>query len=170
MSKYTFEIYLDTSNSDLYNMYHQKYIEPEHISSDSGLDLYFPDTITVPANSTMMIDLKVTIILTTPGLFTMRHDYRFMNTHGYLVLPRSSIYKTSLRMANSVGLIDCEYRNTLKVVVDNIKNEDFIIEKGTRLFQCTTPTLDSFKVDLLDNNKLNINTNRGLGGFGSTGV
>ena len=40
--------------------------------------------------------------------------------HGYYLYPRSSIVKTGLRLANSVGIIDAGYRGEIIAVVDNI--------------------------------------------------
>jgi len=125
-------------------------------SSDSGWDLHFPSAVTVAAGETKIIDLRISIDA---------RDGEGAET-AFWITPRSSIYKTPLRMANSVGLIDKGYRGTLKVVVDNIKGEDYTIEKGERLFQVVGKDLkpwDWESVETLDE------TERGDGGFGSTG-
>ena len=74
--------------------------------------------------------------------------------------------KTPLRLANSVGIIDAGYRGNIMGIVDNISQEDFRIEAGSRMFQLCSPVLGpiSFQMsqDLSD-------TSRGEGGFGSTG-
>ena len=73
-------------------------------------------------------------------------------------------------MANSVGLIDAGYRNTLKVAVDNISNITYSIKKGSRLFQICEASLRpvawSRKEHIVDI----CVPKRGEGGFGSTGV
>ncbi|GMH58759.1 hypothetical protein TrST_g5227 [Triparma strigata] len=125
-------------------------------SSDSGWDLHFPSAVTVAAGETKIIDLRISIDA---------RDREGAET-AFWITPRSSIYKTPLRMANSVGLIDKGYRGTLKVVVDNIKGEEYTIEKGERLFQVVGKDLkpwDWESVETLDE------TERGDGGFGSTG-
>ena len=70
-------------------------------------------------------------------------------------------------MANSMGIIDSTYRGELIVALDNISNEFVTIEAGKRLFQICSCDLTPFerveKVDSLDE------TERGSGGFGSTG-
>ena len=86
-------------------------------------------------------------------------------TSGYYLYPRSSISKTPLRLANSVGIIDASYRGTLKVVVDNNSDELVRIKKGDRLFQLCMPNLEPFDVVFGTVNRL---TERGEGGFGST--
>jgi len=81
--------------------------------------------------------------------------------------PRSSISKTPLRLANSVGIIDSGYRGELQAPVDNFSCQKYIVEEGQRLFQiCSgdlTPFFNIKIVDSLDQ------TDRGAGGFGSTG-
>ena len=68
-------------------------------------------------------------------------------------------------MSNSVGIIDAGYRGNIMVSLDNISDETFLIEKGQRLFQICSPTLDSITMELTD--RLS-DTSRGEGGFGST--
>lgn len=182
-----FKLYIDfNNNSDLKKMYLKHYgvyigggfisgLKPDplqdkikYISKDSGLDLFFPDTITIPANSTVMIDLKVIVLLKKDNSTNMLNNFKYSP---YLLLPRSSITKTPLRLANSIGLIDSGYRNTLKVVVDNIKSENYTIEKGTRLFQCVASDLKEFNLKCIkDISLLDTKSYRGLGGFGSTGI
>ena len=85
----------------------------------------------------------------------------------YYMYPRSSIIKTPLRIANSVGIIDRGYRGNLMACFDNISDEDYTIVKGTRLIQICSPYLDSISFSLKDNLS---ETSRGSGGYGSTGV
>jgi dUTP pyrophosphatase len=88
------------------------------------------------------------------------------HTMSYWLLPRSSISKTSLRMSNSIGLIDEQFLGQIGAYVDNISNEDVFIEKGTRLFQIVSPTLTPLVIKLTDSFK---ETERGTKGFGSSG-
>jgi dUTP pyrophosphatase len=124
---------------------------------DSGLDLFFPETIIVESHSTLLVDLKIQC----EGF----HDNEDKNVSYYLY-PRSSISKTSLRMANSVGIIDAGYRGNIMVAVDNINSESYTIEKGQRLFQICGPTLEPVKMIISDDLS---NSQRGSNGFGSTG-
>ena len=68
-------------------------------------------------------------------------------------------------MSNSIGLIDSEYTGEIKVAVDNIKNYDYTINKGDRLFQIIHPSCNPLQIKLVD--KLR-ETKRGENGFGST--
>ena len=85
----------------------------------------------------------------------------------YMVTPRSSISKTPLRMSNSVGIMDSGYRGEIKVPVDNFSNDEYIIEKHSRLFQVINSTLDEIELQIVNNLSDSV---RGSGGFGSTGV
>jgi len=97
----------------------------------------------------------------------------------YILIPRSSISKTPLRMSNSVGLIDADYTGELMAPVDLLENTSLPfhytvqtpgffhdIKKGTRLFQIVAPGFVPFTIKLVDELR---NTERGSGGFGSSG-
>ena len=76
--------------------------------------------------------------------------------------------KTKFRLANSVGIIDSGYRGFLGAVLDNISNEPQNTETN-RLLQICSPTLQPFLVSIVNNEKELGSTERGCGGFGSTG-
>jgi dUTP pyrophosphatase len=85
---------------------------------------------------------------------------------GILLFPRSSISKTPLRLANSIGLIDPCYRGNIIAAITNTSNTDYTVTKGTRLVQLVMQHLYPFNINWLD--ALD-ETERGAGGFGSTG-
>ena len=98
---------------------------------------------------------------------------------GYYLYPRSSIVKTPFRLSNSVGIIDSGYRGEIMAVVDNIDsaNNDMKVciskymTPMTRMFQICSPTLEPFLVEIVDTEEaLGSSTERGNGGFGSTGL
>lgn len=68
-----------------------------------------PKEYTIPAHSSLMIDLEI------------KCEPQFKS--GYYLLPRSSIYKYSVNMINSIGLIDYQYRGSLKVNVFNYSDK-----------------------------------------------
>ena len=84
----------------------------------------------------------------------------------YLLMPRSSIAKTPLRLSNSIGLIDSGYRGEIMAAVDNIKKEDYTVDPGQRLFQLVAMDGAPIHFELVDELS---DTSRGSGGFGSTG-
>jgi dUTP pyrophosphatase len=88
---------------------------------DAGLDLYVLDNIQFEPGETKAIKL---------GISCESEDGK-----AYYLFPRSSISKTPLRMANSIGLIDGGYRGEIIAMCDNIKSDVYTAEKGQRLFQ-----------------------------------
>jgi len=86
----------------------------------------------------------------------------------YWMLPRSSISKTPLRMANSVGLIDAGYRGPLLAMLYST-GVDVSVAFGDRYFQIAGPELQPFeRIEIVDTIPGGA-TIRGDGGFGSTG-
>ena len=83
-----------------------------------------------------------------------------------LIFPRSSIIKQGLSMSNAVGVIDSDFRNEMSAVF--YKNSDSEVYKpGDRVCQLVImpiPAIEFIEVDELSE------TDRGAGGFGSTGV
>ena len=83
------------------------------------------------------------------------------------IAPRSSIgAKTGLRLSNSIGIIDADYRGEIGVLYDNISDSDYEIKAGDRIAQMWVERVERFKpvtVDILPA------TERGDGGFGSSG-
>ena len=103
-----------------------------------------------------------------------QNQYTYYNT-GYYMYPRSSLSKTPLRLANSVGIIDSGYRGPLIGMFDMIyrgtshPNTSYIISKYDRLLQICAPNLCPILVKWTEDvSDLGI-TSRGEGGFGSTG-
>jgi dUTP pyrophosphatase len=85
----------------------------------------------------------------------------------FWLAPRSSIYKTGLIMANSIGVIDSSYRGELKAPVWSITHCSKV-NTGDRLFQIVAPDMGWIRhVRIV--NELPPST-RGTGGFGSTGL
>ena len=84
----------------------------------------------------------------------------------YYLFPRSSISKTPLRLSNSIGLIDAGYRGEIMAPCDNIKDIEYTVEEGQRLFQLVASDSSPISFSLVDELS---ETSRGTGGFGSTG-
>lgn len=163
-------LYIKTLNEEIKEKYtdHSTYHD-----GDSGLDLFVPETITIPAWSTVFIDhqIQCEMVKRMPnpqlrgGISHMKIEYDSYN-ETYLLHPRSSISKTPLIMANSCGIIDAGYRGNIIGAVKNVSNNDYIVEKGTRLFQICQKAYEPFSFKLVDELS---QTTRGTGGFGSTG-
>ena len=128
------------------------YVTHKHFhEGDSGIDLFCPEEMTIQPGETATINFGI----------------KCEANSGYYLYPRSSISKTPLRMANSVGIIDMGYRGNIMAKVDNIKNIPYTINKGSRLFQIVSPSLLSIKLQIVDSLT---ETTRGESGFGSTGI
>ena len=84
------------------------------------------------------------------------------------VRPRSGLaLKHGVTVLNSPGTIDADYRGEVKVILANLGNEAFAIERGMRIAQMVIARhamVEWNKVEDLDE------TERGAGGFGSTGT
>lgn len=119
---------------------------------DAGLDLYTPEKIIFKPGETKGIKLQISC--------------ESLDGKAYYLFPRSSISKTPLRMSNSIGLIDGGYRGEIMAMCDNIKDFEYIVEKGQRLFQLVATDSSPIEYELKDELS---NTTRGSGGFGSTG-
>lgn len=120
-------------------------------STDAGMDL-----VAVSMNDTdEYIEYDTGIALEIPK--------------GYvgLVFPRSSVSKLDLVQANSVGVIDSSYRNSIKVRFKKLKDNGVCVyvpgERIAQLIILPYPMIGFNEVEKLSD------SDRGLGGFGSTG-
>lgn len=119
-------------------------------NEDVGLDIPMPVSVTVPPKS---------------KAYTVDLGFKAEQNHGYMLVPRSSISKTPLRLANSIGIIDKSYRGKVMVKVDNSSGNSFTMNEGSCYFQIVAfnGVLPEYKlVDKISD------TSRGSGGFGST--
>ena len=84
------------------------------------------------------------------------------------VRPRSGLaFKKGITVLNSPGTIDADYRGEISVILVNLSDEEFVIEDGERVAQMVIAKheqADWIEVETLEE------TERGAGGFGSTGV
>ena len=84
------------------------------------------------------------------------------------IRPRSGLAaKNQISVLNTPGTIDADYRGELKVILINLSDKIFVVEKGLRIAQmvlCPVVKANLREVEFLEDTK------RGTGGFGSTGV
>lgn len=84
------------------------------------------------------------------------------------VRPRSGLaFKSGITVLNSPGTIDADYRGEVGVILINLSNEPFTIQDGERIAQLVVNKCEQAEFYLVD--ELTV-TERGEGGFGSTGV
>jgi len=132
---------------------------PKYETSDSaGMDLYAAlgdgESVTLGALERAMIPTGLAMAL------PHRHEAQ--------VRPRSGLAaKNGVTVLNSPGTIDADYRGEVKVILVNLSNESFTVERGMRIAQMVIAPVTQgewTEVETLDE------TERGAGGFGSTGV
>ena len=83
------------------------------------------------------------------------------------VRPRSGLAaKHGIAVLNAPGTIDSDYRGEVQVILINLGNEDFIIENGDRIAQLVIAPVTRARVEIAAGLS---ETDRGAGGFGSTG-
>ena len=84
------------------------------------------------------------------------------------IRPRSGLAaKSQISVLNTPGTIDADYRGELKVILINLSNKVFVVEKGLRIAQMVLCPV--VKATLKEVAELE-NTERGSGGLGSTGI
>ena len=84
------------------------------------------------------------------------------------VRPRSGLaFKSQVTVLNSPGTIDSDYRGEIGVILINHGNKDFVVSGGDRIAQLVLQPV--FQMEFEEAEELN-ETERGTGGFGSTGV
>jgi dUTP pyrophosphatase len=129
------------------------YQDRNSTSGNSGYDLFVPEDVIVQPGQTLFLDHRVSA--------------RTICGSGFYLYPRSSISRTPLRLVNSVGIIDPNYRGGLIAAVQNTGSEPYIIQRGQRLVQVCLPDLRPFRVFFVDGLD---ETARGGAGFGSSGL
>ena len=83
------------------------------------------------------------------------------------IRPRSGLAaKNQISVLNTPGTIDADYRGEVKVILINLGEKTFIVEKGARIAQMVLCPIIKAKLKEVENLE---KTSRGSGGFGSTG-
>lgn len=133
---------------------------------NAGLDVYASEDVTIQREPAFVpFGIAARLLRVEPMPNGGSNDVLKTESHFFL-LPRSSLYKSGLLMANSAGVIDKSYRGELKAPVWSMTG-DSVVHTGERWFQIVAPDMGWIRnirtVDSLSE------TNRGTGGFGSTG-
>lgn len=158
------KIFIDSEDQELKSLYKDAVtIHNDKMSSDypdAGFDLFTPVTTICDTDGVNKINFLVKCSASSKNGNT-----------GYYMYPRSSISKTSLRLANSVGIIDSGYRGNLIGAFDCIHpDESYLVQQYSKLVQICSPKLEPIFVTIVKTvEELGLNTERGEGGFGSTG-
>lgn len=84
------------------------------------------------------------------------------------VRPRSGLaLRQGVTVLNSPGTVDADYRGEVKVILINLGEEDFLIERGMRIAQLVVAPVTQARIEVAAELE---KSGRGAGGFGSTGL
>jgi len=123
-------------------------------ASDAGMDLRSVDDVVVPSGGRALVHTG--LVMALPPM------------HEGQVRPRSGLaLKHGITVLNTPGTIDAGYRGEVGVILANFGDADFPVKKGDKIAQLVVaPVLQPAvaEIDVVDE------TDRGAGGFGSTGV
>jgi dUTP pyrophosphatase len=178
-------VFVDSDDDRLRDMYrnaaiaHNNKLLTNMPHIDAGFDLFAPETIDFfgpgwPQKSPVnKLDFKICCAARIHA-----DTGKNFNT-GYYMHPRSSLSKTQLRLANSTGIVDAGYRGHLIGMFDVVnippngpadRVSDYSGMKYDRYLQICAPGLVPIMVEIVDSLRdLGDETERGAGGFGSTG-
>ena len=125
-------------------------------SGSSGMDL------SANIESSIKIEPGKTSIIPTGLSISIPRNFELQ------IRPRSGLAaKNQITVLNTPGTIDSDYRGELKVILINLSNQSFLVEKGMRIAQMIlSPVVKAKIIEVKELKK----TDRGSGGFGSTGT
>ena len=123
-----------------------------HIQQTPRADIFAAEEIIIKPNETQMVRTGIQVAIPVGYEIQIR--------------PRSGLsFKTGLRIANTPGTIDSDYRGEVGVIMTNIGKTDETIKVGDKIAQMVispVPMIKWVETDVLSE------TERGEGGFGST--
>ena len=124
-------------------------------ASDAGLDLHAAARVAIEPGARALVPTGLALAI-PPG-------------YAGLVLPRSGLaLRRGVTVLNAPGLIDAGYRGEVQVLlINHDPTEAVVLERGERIAQLVIAAVES--VELVEVDELSA-TERGPGGFGSTGV
>jgi len=123
----------------------------------AGMDLYAAVAGDVVVKPAKMAIIETGIAIALPQGFEAQ------------VRPRSGLaYKHGVTIVNAPGTIDADYRGEIRVLLINLGEADFVVRRGDRIAQLVIQQIEQIEwleCDMIDENE----TERGVGGYGSTG-
>lgn len=123
-------------------------------ASDAGMDVRSVEDVTVPAKGRVLVHTGLVMLL--PPMFEAQ------------VRPRSGLaLKHGITVLNTPGTIDAGYRGEVGVILANFGDSDFEVRKGDKIAQIVVAPVLQARIEEADEID---ETDRGSGGFGSTGV
>ena len=123
-------------------------------ASDAGMDVRSVEDVTVPAMGRVLVHTGLVMLL--PPMYEAQ------------VRPRSGLaLKYGITVLNTPGTIDSGYRGEVCVILANFGDSDFQVKKGDKVAQIVVAPVVQAEIEAASEID---ETDRGAGGFGSTGV
>ena len=123
-------------------------------ASDAGMDVRSVEDVTVPAKGRVLVHTGLVMLL--PPMYEAQ------------VRPRSGLaLKHGITVLNTPGTIDSGYRGEVGVILANFGDSDFQVKKGDKVAQIVVAPVVHAEIGVASEID---ETDRGAGGFGSTGV
>ena len=123
-------------------------------ASDAGMDVRSVEDVTVPAKGRVLVHTGLVMLL--PPMYEAQ------------VRPRSGLaLKYGITVLNTPGTIDSGYRGEVGVILANFGDSDFQVKKGDKVAQIVVAPVVQAEIEEVSEID---ETDRGAGGFGSTGV
>ena len=122
----------------------------------SGMDLaaHIENSVQIEPGNTIMVPTGIAVSI--PKNFEIQ------------IRPRSGLAaRNKISILNTPGTIDSDYRGEIKVILINLGEKTFTVEKGARIAQMVLSPIEKAKIREVENLE---KTKRGSGGFGSTGT
>lgn len=130
----------------------------------NGMDVSAAKTVVIPAGGVALVPTGTRI--QQSAVMNSDDDINVAT----LALPRSSLAKSGLMLANSVGLIDTDYQGDIGFMFYNRTDNDITVDEGTRLGQLLfVLALNPQRITFQHVDEFTTVTERGAGGWGSTG-
>ncbi|WP_421358852.1 dUTP diphosphatase [Agrobacterium rosae] len=127
-------------------------------SGAAGMDL----RAAVPADEPLVLKPGARALVPTGFIFEVPQGFEAQ------IRPRSGLaIKNGITCLNTPGTVDSDYRGEVKVILANLGQEDFVVERGMRIAQMVIAPVTQVAVFEVTETS---DTARGTGGFGSTGV
>jgi len=135
---------------------HEDAIIPEyaHESGDSGMDVFSVDPVYISVGERVLV--KTGISVEVPVGYEVQ------------VRPKSGLaLKQGVTVLNTPGTVDANYRGELGVILINHGSIDVVLEKGKKIAQIVVTKVERAEIEVVEELS---DTERGEGGFGSTGL
>jgi len=123
-------------------------------SGSAGMDIRSIEDVTIGPNRTMIVSTGIAADI--PDGYEIQ------------VRPRSGLaLKHGITVLNTPGTIDSDYTGEIKVILHNVRDEAYKVNKGDRIAQLVIGRVIKLPIEEVD--EITKKTERGSGGFGSTG-